>query len=148
MSLNYFEENLLVDLENKICSSELHILASSESYFTNLEKHYPIKHNQIDWEKLRIFEKSYEKNLTKQLEIESFIKFFRLMSEKYHLNGEIVWVGDSATDFAISGSIEVMMSCLNRILEIPQHHYFIGSNYIWCLCFTFEGEMFFGVKPD
>lgn len=146
MSLNYFEKNLLVDLENKISSSELHILGSSEPYFLKLEQHYRVKHNRIDWDRLQVVEKNYEGNSNKQLK--GFIEFFTLITEKYYLSEDLIWIGDSAINFAITGSVEVIMSCLNYILDIPQHHYFLSTDYKWCFCFTFEGEMFFGTQPD
>lgn len=68
------------------------------------------------------------------------------MRSSFHLIGSVIYVGDSATDFALMGTVEVMQRALPIILEVPQHHYFIGPGYSWCICMTMEGDMGFGLS--
>jgi hypothetical protein len=80
----------------------------------------------------------------KSLQIERFIDFFDEMRSRFDLAGPIFYAGDSATDFALEGAIETIRRVLPKIIDIPQHHYFVGPNCSWCLCMTMEGDIGFG----
>ena len=55
--------------------------------------------------------------------------------------------GDGLTDFTLSGSIEGFEGLLGDFFEVPHHHYFLGGNLDWCMCFSMEGNMSFGFSP-
>jgi hypothetical protein len=56
------------------------------------------------------------------------------------LNGHVLYIGDSLTDFALAASVANML----QALPVPQHHYFVDANASWCMCMTTEGDMAFG----
>jgi L-lactate permease len=42
----------------------------------------------------------------------------------------------------------VIASVLDKLLGIPQHHYLVADDFAWCFCFSFEGDMGFGYRPE
>jgi hypothetical protein len=107
---------------------------------------YPTLGSKIDWSRVPNSIERFEEDTT--LQVERFVSFFDEVAQKFGLAGDVVYVGDSATDFALAGAMEHMKEALPELLGIPQHHYFIGSECSWCICFTMEGDMSFGFSPS
>ena len=73
-----------------------------------------------------------------------FVEFFDWMCARFGLNGLVLYIGDSLTDFALAASVADMRQALPVLFEVPQHHYFVGANASWCMCMAMEGDMAFG----
>ncbi len=76
------------------------------------------------------------------------MQFFDDMQSRFELSGPVVYAGDSATDFALQGAVNAIRKALPTLIEVPQHHYFIGPSYSWCICLTMEGDMGFGLNKS
>lgn len=146
MSENYYETELRRILCAAIESNSIRELGDSSPFFAQLMMAYPTKGSKIDWSRVPDAVERTEQNET--LQLEQFIAFFDELVQGAGLAGEVIYVGDSATDFALVGSVECMRKALSELLAIPQHHYLIGSECSWCMCFTMEGDMGFGFRPS
>jgi len=106
-----------------------------------LERTFPISGSKIEWIKL-------PKRATKSAERDpDFVSFFGEIASEYQLFGDVIYIGDSLTDFALKLNINTMADAIPFLIEIPQHHYFIDLEYRWCICLSMEGDMDFGTSP-
>lgn len=142
MSENFYEIELHRALRPAMVSRRLVSLGDSSAFFAQLAQAYPVSGSKIDWGRVPgAMERTDE-----QHNIGEFTSFFDEVVLKCRLIGEVIYVGDSATDFALAGSVECMREALPELLAIPQHHYLIGPDTSWCMCFTMEGDMGFGFR--
>lgn len=146
MSENYYEAELRNALCKEIVSHRITELADSSHFFAQLTKDYPANGSKIDWKRVPGSIERVEED--DALQIENFVKFFDEVIQEFRLSGDVVYVGDSATDFALVGSLECMREVLPKLLDVPQHHYLISHDSSWCVCFTMEGDMGFGFCPS
>jgi len=142
MNSNFYEADLRKALCKEIESRRIRELGDSSPFFVQLAKLYPTNGSKIDW--ARVPDSIERVENEDALQAEQFAKFFDEVIQKFRLSGEVVYIGDSATDFALIGSLECMSEALSKLLAVPQHHYLIGSDFSWCICFTMEGNMGFG----
>jgi hypothetical protein len=146
MSDNFYEAELRKALRAAMESNRIRDLGDSSPFFAQLTKAYPASGSKIDWGRVSgSIERTEEEEA---LQIEQFVSFFDEVVQKFRLAGDVVYVGDSATDFALVGPMEFMREALPELLAIPQHHYLIGPESSWCMCFTMEGDMGFGFHPS
>ncbi|MBB6521751.1 hypothetical protein [Pseudoteredinibacter isoporae] len=140
-----FEEELLVNLDAFIKTGEVYLEESSEAYFGRLAEVFPLGGSKISWDQVpnSIVETTNNKN-----DVAEWVNFFNAIIEKKGLSGKLVYINDSAIECALTMSIDILRKCIKQILEYPDHHYFIGENYAWCMTFTMEGDMTFGFKPE
>ena len=146
MSENFYEAELRKALHAAMESHRVKELGDSPRNFAELIKAYPASGSKIDWDRVPGSVERVEEE--ESLQAEQFTAFFDEIVQKFRLAGDVVYVGDSATDFALTGSLECMREVLPELLAIPQHHYMIGPESSWCLCFTMEGDMGFGFRPS
>lgn len=144
--MNYFEDELRKMLTYELESGELRKIDDSTPIFSALMKSYPVSGSKIAWSKVQNSIERAETNLS--IQSTSFIEFFVEMNEKFDLSGLVVYAGDSAIDFALEGSVDIMLRSLPKLLEVPQHHYFVGPGFSWCICLTMEGDMAFGLSNN
>lgn len=142
MSLNFYESELREALRVAIASNHIRELGDSSPFFAELAKAYPASGSKIDWGRVPgSIERTVEDGPN---QVALSISFFDEVVAKFGLAGDVVYIGDSATDFALAGPTERMRQALPKLLEIPQHHYLIGPESLWCMSFTMEGDMGFG----
>jgi hypothetical protein len=146
MSGNFYEAELRKALHAAIESHRIKELGDSAPVFAKLMTAYPASGSKIDWDRVPGSIERVEEE--EALQAEQFTAFFDEVIQKFRLAGDVVYVGDSATDFALMGSLGCMREVLPELLAIPQHHYLIGPESSWCLCFTMEGDMGFGFRPS
>lgn len=143
--MNFYESELRKVLRPAIDSGCLTEMGDSSSYFSQIMRHYPVDGSKIDW---GLVPQSIERCEGEEaLRAGRFVEFFDQMVGRFGLVGDVVYVGDSATDFALGGALNCMRDVLRELLAIPQHHYFVGPECSWCLCLTMEGYMGFGFRP-
>jgi hypothetical protein len=142
MNCNFYESELRKILHVQLESNRISELGDSSPFFERLMKEFPFSGSRIDWR--RVPESIERVEDDRALQIDQFILFCDEIIRKFDLVGAVVYVGDSATDFALVGTLECMREALPALLAIPQHHYLIGIDNSWCMCFTMEGDMGFG----
>ncbi len=145
MNKNLYDEELLKLLGNELSGGLIKNIGESAPIFAKLMKAYPYFGSKIDWIKVPGSLVRTEHQESKQLS--QFSNFFDEVIRTYRLDGEAVYVGDSATDLGFSGTICSVRNVLEVFLGVPQHHYFTNSTCSWCMCLTMEGDMGFGIAP-
>ncbi len=143
---NYFEQLVQQDVAGLLSTQQLQLIEDSSFIFAQLQALYPVAGSRIDWQALEVREQHIEPVHGPQLN--AYLNFFRQAVKRYGLTGNIYWTGDSAVDFALLGDITVIESVLDKLLDIPQHHYLLADDFAWCFCFSFEGDMGFGYRPE
>jgi hypothetical protein len=146
IALGTYDEELREALKLDFESGSIRELGDSLQFFQILSEEYPCKGSKIDWSRVPNSTERAEGDAC--LQSDRFISFFDEMREKYGLTGIVLYIGDSATDCALEGAIDTMRLVLAELLNIPQHHYFIGPDYTWCMSYTMEGDMAFGFRPS
>lgn len=136
--MSTYEEEVRELLRADISSGRLEEAADFAEVFSHLASVFPVSGSKISWSKVS---GSIEKTRDSCGELE----FFDELCGKFFLKGPVIYVGDGATDFVLRGGVDVMRDVLLLLIGIPQHHYFIDSEYHWCMCFTMEGHMAFGM---
>ena len=140
--MNSYEDDLRRALKVEFESGNLRESGACGAVFSSLSKAFPAKGSKIDWAKVPGSVERTEHD--EALQPLRFVDFFNEMRLRFSLSGTVVYVGDSATPFALEGSAAAMRRALPLLLEVPQHHYLIGSQCSWCICLTMEGDMGFG----
>lgn len=139
---NYFESILESALKNFTDNGEITINHGADAVYDKIYEKFPFSGSKINWKSVDNAIQDLDENEPSQTK--SFETFFAAITEKYNLSGKVMYVGDSATDFCIIGTIDSFLSALPSFFSIPQHHYFVDINFSWCMCFTMEGDMGFG----
>jgi hypothetical protein len=143
-TMSTYEEDIRQALKNELDSGYLTEVGPAEDIFGLLTKAYPLNGSKIDWKHVPdAIEWTAGDNSKQYIR---FATFFGEMCSRFGLTGPVFYVGDSATDFALVGSVETMRRVLPVLIEVPQHHYFVGPNGFWCICLTMEGHMDFGAS--
>lgn len=136
-----FEEELLSEFELSVKNGDIIVDPSSDSYFSELELRFPILGSKIDWDAVSGSERE-------QASADAYASdcqhFFDKMMRRYGLSGQCIVIGDSAVEVALIMPVGIMQFNLQKIVSVPQHHYVIANDYVWCMSFTMEGELAFG----
>lgn len=146
MSGNFYEKELHQKLLREFEAGSIREIGDSSSFFSRLGQSYPVHGSKIDW--VNVPDSIERMQSDESNKIESFITFFEEMVRQFRLSGDVVYVVDSATDFALTGEIKAIREAVRELLSVPQHHYFMGPECSWCICFTMEGSMAFGISPQ
>lgn len=142
--MSSYDEEILTEFKDEFDSETFRRLGDVAGIFRELARFYPSRGSKIDWERIP---GAIDVQMKQGGEyVSEFIKFFNETCDRESLMGAAIYVGDSNTDIAIEADIGDMRSAVPFLAEIPQHHYFISSNYSWCMCITMEGDMGFGRK--
>ena len=137
--MNRYEDDLRLALKAEFDAGYIREVGDSANVFAQLSKTYPASGSKIDWEHVPGAIECTEED--KSLRIERFVEFFDEMRSRFGLTGTVLYAGDSATDLVLEGTVEAFRRALPELIGIPQHHYFIGPNFSWCMCLTMEGDM-------
>lgn len=140
--MSTYEDDLRLSLKTEFDANQIREIGNAAAVFDLLSKAYPTNGSKIDWKRVPGAIECIEED--ESLQLERFAEFFDQMRSRFDLAGPVLYVGDSATDFALEGQMDIIRQVLPEIVEVPQHHYFIGPNCSWCICLTMEGDMGFG----
>ena len=140
--MSTYEDDVRQALKAEFEAGQLREVGKAADIFGLLAKVYPVSGSKIDWKLVPGAVERPEES--KSLQSTRFVEFFDEMGSRFELHGLVLYAGDSATDFALAAAIDVMRRALPELIEIPQHHYFVGPNCAWCMCRTIEGDMGFG----
>jgi hypothetical protein len=135
----WHEDYLRQALKIELAAGHLKETNTLTETFNLLKNYYPVSGSKIAWRHIEDAIESTEKD-------ESFIEFFDRIKSQFGLIGSVLYAGDSLTDFVLEGSIYSIQKVLPKLFEVPQHHYFIGPNFTWCMSMTIEGDMGFGTN--
>ena len=140
-------------MTNKSISVE----ANSNSYFSLIESKFPIGFNRIDWSHVRnalfyevmpfdLPEYPLDYRLNKLEEVRGTIAdWFRLNS--IQLNDRIIAVGD-VSNVALHMSVATFFECYPILFTSSQHIYLLSADAEWCLHYTIEDTLNFGLAKS
>jgi hypothetical protein len=140
--MSTYEDDLRLALKSEFDANQIREIGNVATVFDLLSKAYPTNGSKIDWKRVPGAIECVEED--ESLQLERFVEFFDEMRSRFDLVGPVLYAGDSATDFVLEGKIDAIRRVLPELVEVPQHHYFIGQNCLWCICLTMEGDMGFG----
>lgn len=140
-TLSSYDDEIRQALKDRFGANQLCDVGEATTFFAELAKVFPLAGSRVDWNRVPGAVEQVEKDQAAQ--VDRFVEFFREMRRRFSLQGVVTYVGDSATRFAIQGSVDSFTAVARVLFSIPQHHYFVGPDCSWCMCFTFEGDMAF-----
>jgi hypothetical protein len=140
--MSTYEDGVRSALKAQFDAGELRDVGDAAAVFGSLSSVFPTSGSKIDWRHVPGSVESAEEDAS--LQRERFVQFFDEMQSRFVLTGPATYAGDSATDFALEGAVDAIRKALPILLEVPQHHYFMGPGCSWCICLTMEGDMGFG----
>ena len=149
--LNIYEDGIREAMKSDFESGALREVGESSKFFAPLAKAYPNYGSKIAWSKvpgsIEVPNSRSKLGGPSYFETAKCVKFFDEIIKRFDLKGNVTYVGDSLTDFALEGSVDAIREALPQLLSIPQHHYLIGTEFSWCASWTMEGDMAFGFRP-
>jgi hypothetical protein len=116
--MNAFEDEIRQALKAKFDGQGLIEAGNAKDIFGLIGGAFPISGSKIDWARVPDAVECVEEVVSDRPK--RFVEFFAEICDLLQLKGPVFYVGDSATDFALAGSIEAMKSALSVLLEIPQ----------------------------
>lgn len=141
-TMSMYEDDVRSALKAMFDVGELLDVGDAVTVFDSLSTAFPTSGSKIDWEHVPGSIEFAEPDV--DLQHQHFVDFFDEMQRRFGLPGPVTYVGDSATDFALTGAVDVIRRALPVLLEVPQHHYLLGPGCSWCMCLTMEGDIGFG----
>lgn len=150
--LNYFEEEIAIELKNEIESGIIKTHNGNQKYFDFIEQGFTIGFNRIDWEKNGFVFFAHLANKSDS-DFERINLFFNFILREYpsFINETVYVVGDDRIDFVYEMKFNIFVEKYRLFFELPQHTYVIfKENNICVINYTFEGELYFGFAstPD
>lgn len=144
-----YEEELLVRLGPELERAEVSVGPSSADVVDVIESRFPLVGSKIDWDSVpgaivkRVMRRENDAYAA------SALNFVRELLGAGRIDGlqAVLVVGDGPVDVVLSMTVEVLMKCLARILDVPQHTYVTPPDGRWCIVMTMEGDLCFGVAP-
>ena len=146
MIIRYHDTEIRKSLREEFDSGVIEEIGDYTIYAEGLESNFPFVGSKIAWRRVPGAVGHLQRNVS--LQTENLRDFVGKVSKDNCLTGNFIYIGDNLTSFAIRGPISILQDILPKLMEIPQHHYFLDENFLWCLTMTMEGEMDFGFKPD
>ena len=127
------------------------VVENQESWFEVLENMFPIGLNRIAWQKVSESEMLHIGSISEN-KAEAKEKVLNFMTSKFRQNNvcedeQIMVLSDGALENTYSVKASDLKEVFEHIFFLPQHTYVIPKNGQWCLNYTFEDDLFFGISP-
>jgi hypothetical protein len=136
-------DNFLEKLAPSMTNGRIVVEYDMDKYFDQIEASFPIYGSKIEWDEV---DGSVEELARLEFYSADCTNFFNKMTEQFIQNpdSKVVLLGDSAMDYALLTSLKNVPEVLEKMLELPQHHFIVANNFSWCISFSMEGDMAFG----
>jgi hypothetical protein len=141
-------------LARQINSGEVRVIVDTNEWYDRLARAFPTGINRIAWEQVaskKHVEVFSGARATSSDEVEEMLATHREMIARWFIemgieqNSEVVWVGDDS-DCGLRMSLRMFLSHFPLLFSMPQHSYVLSDRGDWCLNYTMEGELFFGMN--
>ncbi|MCE9042996.1 hypothetical protein [Parabacteroides distasonis] len=139
---NYYDKILIELLEERGVNYTL--IPDPSYYIKNINKKFPFIGGRIDFNKLS--DNKIKISNPKDISFDA-IKFIKnlITNESCSRNDDVVYIGDNLTENGYKCSLNDSLKIIPLLVkEIPQHHYFIFSNFKKIIYISFENEIGFG----
>lgn len=140
--MSSYDDELVEDLMLNGLNKCVNVVVNLEDYIDLIEQKFEFDGSRIDW--LQTYNHSSKESNNQSL-LSDVSRFIAELKEKHlNKNVQVMYIGDSLTDFGYQFELKDIEKLIVYFLEIPQHHYFIPLEGDWCLCVTFENYLDFG----
>lgn len=127
------------------------LVESQESWFEVLEKKFPIGLNRIAWKSVNEVDMISLGKLTENKEEvkEKILSFILTKFDQVNINDaeRLIVLSDGALEETYSIVVSDLKQIFEHVLFLPQHTYIIPQSGEWCLNYTFEDDLYFGLTP-
>lgn len=140
--MSAYDDDIARSIKTYLGAGTVAVIGVTEDFGDVLHRVFPFEGSKIDWDSLPLSVERHEYD--QDLQMPAWVAFFEEMRHGFKLNGSAIYLGDNLTDVALRAPIEIMAGILPILLSVPQHNYIVHEHFLWCLCFTVEGDMAFG----
>jgi len=137
--MSWPEEHLDEALARPFASGLIKRIASADILWDQLSQSFPCPGTYIDWS-------GTEAHVGTRGDHAAFCRFFALRvlelggeAPAYYLNDHL--------GLEMRATLAVFAAHLRPIIELPLHHYFVSSDFDWCIAYRMEGDIDFGRSP-
>lgn len=152
---NALEEELLLELAHWIRTGEIQVERDNQPFFDRVDEAFPISFSRIDWSAVpgadvlpppRTREQG---NIDLGAHMPAIRAFLQKAENVLGIDAEtmVLVLGDGQMDTVLRMRYDLLCEHLEEILGLPQHTYVIPEDASWCINYTFEDDLFFGVSP-
>ncbi|MDN6860455.1 hypothetical protein QO207_28015 [Pseudomonas sp. CAN2814] len=113
----------------------------ADEVFREIGEMFPFVGSKIKW---AMANDVVQSKVSGEMAVAESVDFFCEVTKWMPEDEIVTYVGDSATTFSITGRLSVFWQAVHLIVDVPQHHYFLGRSSGWCVSLTMEGDMNFG----
>ena len=152
---NVLQKEYLHLVQEGIQTGIIKIEEQDAQYVNTIERRFPFFGSKIDWDEIPsslffdLTSLKNNKNAHNSMLKEGFKTIYQTVLEMgLNEDQEIIIVGDSIFDIALRMPLGKLPELYWELFELPQHTYIIPPDASWCINFTFEHELFFGVAPN
>ncbi len=149
--MNDLQDELLSGLSNDIQADIINVSQSDADVFSNLSARFPVRASGIVWEMVPEYRCKPSPHPKPSIEdyLPSIKEFLARFAEEAHIaSDEIVYlVGDGITDLAFRMPFGVLLKYAHQFFTLPQSSFVVKHDYLWCFCYSFEDDMYYGRCP-
>ncbi|NIL17434.1 hypothetical protein AU074_06670 [Pseudomonas sp. ATCC PTA-122608] len=138
--MNHFDTELEKSLKTDNIHYERLPKKDEENLINKIQQKITFSGSQINWKILQ--------NATDLSHIDKSLAFSEI-SEKLNSLGvqRVIFLGDSAIEYAYSIAIADLRRALDIFAEFPQHTYIFPEQLHWIACLAFEGHIDYADLP-
>jgi len=138
--MNYFD----IELEKHIKADNIHYERlpneAEEKLINKIQEKTTFTGSKIDWETLQ--------NATNLSHMDKFLALNEISEKLNSLAVQrVIFLGDSAIEYAYSIAITDLRRSLDIFAEFPQHTYIFPERLNWIACLAFEGHIDYADLP-
>lgn len=143
-----FDQIIESKLKSCYTTDLIRVKRNSIDEFELIERLYPIGQNRIEWGDVK-YTISKKVDLSDEINAKvQILSFLQEVKEVLNVSDEILILvfGDEAIENVYEMPFYILESNVIDFFGLPQHTYVIPLNGSWCINYTFEDELFFGIS--
>lgn len=127
---------------------DVQALPEDLGYIDQLKKNFPIEVNRIAWP--RVMEYCYKKIKISDISVAKteVLQFLDRIKVWADIDGsqKVIVISDGALEKSYQMSFSSFEAIFDKIFFLPQHTYVVPVNLSWCINYTFEDDLYFGLS--
>ena len=142
--MSAYTSDLLLALARPLASGELAFSSEDTWLVAKLNARFPFSGAKIDWHLLPDHRSPPASKSDRDV---SFLAFLAECEPLIGGGTKAFYLNDNMLDGYLVGKFSTLIQHMDSILEMPAHHYVLGSDFGWVIAYTFEGDIDFGKAP-
>jgi hypothetical protein len=145
-----YDKEIEAEFEEYIQQGVIEI-CNPNAYFIVIEDNFPMGLNRIAWEKVKehhFLDLSNISTTKEQQKRKVVHDFFRNVEQMYPIIAQkkFIIIGDNALHQGYKMGWDIVQKSAHFFIDYPQHTYIIEEEGTICINYTFEDELYFGLK--